>query len=179
MPRLTYELNPVVRMTASAVGLPGQRTFYLQARDNERLLTLLCEKTQVADLVTAIETLADQVDEKKPLSSPSTPIPDEALELEEPLEPAFRIGQMGLGYDDEADAIVLVAYELPEAEDVDPDTLSVARFWIARELARAVARHAATVVASGRPICPLCGEPIDADGHICPKKNGHKKIETT
>lgn len=179
MPRVEYDLKPVRRITASAVGVPGQRTFYLQARDDERLLTLLCEKSDAGNLALALDELVDQLDQKQPPQAPYAPIPEADLELEEPLEPAFRIGHIGIGYDEDEDAIVIVAYEMPESEDTDAETLAVARFWLSRAQARAMANHSAHVVAAGRPICPLCGEPIEQSGHICPKKNGHKTIEAT
>ena len=93
------------------------------------------------------------------------------MELSEPIEPVFRIGQLGLGYDAEKGLLVLVAYELPEEEN--PSTINVVRFWATPEQMRALARHAAGVVAGGRPICVLCGRPIDPEGHFCPKRNGH------
>ncbi len=179
MPRTIYDLRSVSRLTASAIGVPGERTFYIQAHeaDSGRIFTLLCEKEQIAALALGIEQLLEEVEARQPASAPTAPVPDADLELEEPLEPVFRVGQLGLGYDQQADALVLVAYELPESEDVDPDTLSVARIWGSRSQMRALSRHAAAVVAAGRPLCQLCGEPMDASGHICPKKNGHKKIE--
>ena len=179
MPRTIYDMKSPSRVTASAVGLPGERAFYVQARDDERLLTLLCEKEQVAALALGIEELIEEMDEKQPDAGPAVPIPAADLELEQPLEPVFRIGQLGLGFDPEANAVVLVAYERPEKEDADPDTLAVARIWATRNQARALSRHAAAVVAGGRPLCPLCGEPMDLSGHICPKKNGHKKIDAS
>jgi probable phosphoglycerate mutase len=177
MPRVIYDIKPVLRITATAEGLPGQRTFYVQARDNERLFTLICEKQQVAALALGIQELLEGLDEKQPEATPAAPVAPGDLELEQPLEPVFRVGQMGLGYDQDSACVVIVAYELPESEDADPETLAAARFWATPAQARALAAHAATVVAAGRPICPLCGESMDASGHVCPKKNGHKKIE--
>lgn len=177
MPRNVYDLKSISRITASAVGVPGQRTFYLQARDNERLFSLLCEKEQIAALALGIDALLEDLDEKQPETTPGEPVTASDLELEEPLEPVFRVGQLGLGYDEAANAIVLVAYEQPESAETDIETLSVARFWATRSQVRALSKYAATVVQAGRPPCPLCGEPMDPSGHICPKKNGHKKIE--
>jgi probable phosphomutase (TIGR03848 family)/uncharacterized repeat protein (TIGR03847 family) len=177
MPSTVYELKPVIRITATAVGEPGQRTFYIQARDEDRLLTLVCEKEQVAALALGINQLMEELNRKHPDSTPDVPIPEADLELEQPLEPAFRVGQLGLGFDADANALVLVADEIPESEEQDPDTLAQARFWATRSQMRALSRHATAVVAAGRPLCPLCGEPMDPSGHICPKRNGHKKIE--
>lgn len=179
MPRLAFDMRSIRRITASASGQPGQRTFYIQARDDERLLTLLCEKGQVANLAAALIEVLEQIDKKSPPTTAPALIPEVDLELEEPLEPVFRAGHFALGYDEDADSIIMLAYELPESQDVDAETLSVARFVLTRAQARAMADHGMHVVAAGRPICPLCEEPMDASGHICPKKNGHKTIQAT
>jgi len=178
MPYQVYDLNPVTHITAGAVGEPGQRTFYIQARQGDRLVTLLCEKQQVAALSLGVEQLLEQLTQKNP-ESVGTPdqVLDIEMSLEEPLDPAFRVGQMGLGYDEDRSLLVLVAQEvLPEGED--PATASTARFWGTATQMRTLARHAAQVVAAGRPLCPLCGEPMDPndpDSHFCPRKNGHQK----
>ena len=177
MPSTVYELKPVIRITATAAGQPGQRTFYIQARDQDRLFTLVCEKEQVAALALGIDSLLEELSSRHPDDSTEAPIPETDLELEQPLEPAFRIGQLGLGFDADANAIVLVADEVAESEDTDPETLAQARFWASRSQVRALSRHAAAIVSAGRPLCPLCGEAMDPGGHICPKRNGHKKIE--
>jgi uncharacterized repeat protein (TIGR03847 family) len=177
MPKTVYDLKSIIRITASAVGEPGQRTFYLQARDEERLFTLVCEKQQVAAICAGIDEILEELDKDKIARAAEEAPPQSDLELEEPLDPVFRIGQLGLGYDQEAHALVIVAYELPENDDADPESLSVARFWATPVQMRALSAHAQAVVESGRPLCPLCGEAMDASGHICPKKNGHKKID--
>ncbi len=170
MPRLIYDLRPVDRITADAVGEPGRRTFYIQARQDDILVTILCEKEQVRALAHSLEELLEEINEKYP--RPLGQEPDESeLQLEEPLEPLFRAGRMGLGYEPREDWIVLVIQELAE-EDQDPDLLRVVRFWATREQMHALSRHGADVVARGRPLCPLCGRPIDPDGHTCPRRNG-------
>ena len=178
MPNELYDLNPVTHITAGAVGAPGHRTFYIQGRQGDRLVTLLCEKQQVAALALGIEQLLEQLTQKDPERAGSH---DQVLEidmsLEEPLDPVFRVGQMGLGYDEDRNLLVLVTQELLP-EDVEPSTASSARFWGTPAQMRTMARHAAQVVASGRPACPLCGEPMDPadpDAHFCPRKNGHQK----
>jgi len=175
MPNQIFDLNPITHITAGAVGEPGQRTFYIQARQGSQLVTLLCEKQQVAALAMGVEQLLEQLAEKDPEHiGRSDQILDIDMELEEPLEPDFRVGQMGLGYDEDHSLVVLVAQELLP-EDIDPATASSARFWGTAAQMRTLARHAAQVVAAGRPLCPLCGEPLEPEGHFCPRKNGHSK----
>ncbi len=127
MPNQIFDLNPITHITAGAVGEPGQRTFYIQARQDNRLVTLLCEKQQVAALAMGVEQLLDQLADKDPEHvGRSDQILEIDMELEEPLEPDFRVGQMGLGYDEERGLVVMVAQELLP-EDIDPATASSAR----------------------------------------------------
>jgi uncharacterized repeat protein (TIGR03847 family) len=92
------------------------------------------------------------------------------LVLQEPIEPLFRVGQMGLGYDEDADMLIIVAQELTD----DSEEMSVARFWASRAQMKALSEHSLEVVEAGRPVCPLCDNPIDPEGHFCPRRNGHK-----
>jgi uncharacterized repeat protein (TIGR03847 family) len=138
------------------------------------MITLLCEKEQVQAIAMGIGEILEQIEEKYPHRPAGDPVPAADLELQEPLEPAFRVGQLALGYDEERNAMVLVAYQMAESEETDPDTLAIARFWATRTQMQALADHAQEVVARGRPICEFCGGPIDPEGHICPKRNGHK-----
>lgn len=169
MPRFTYDLDPVTRITASAVGQPGRRTFYVQARRAGELVSLLAEKEQVRALAQAIDQLLEHLAEKNPLLSSS----DDTLwiadmSLEEPLEPRFRITQMGIGYDADRDLVVLVLQGTRDDESEDAPT---ARFCASRQQMRALSEHAASVVARGRVICGNCGRPIDPGGHFCPERN--------
>ena len=169
MPKFTYDLDPVTRITASALGQPGQRVFYLQARRNAQIVSLLAEKEQVSALAQAIDQLLENLAEQNPLLSSS----DDTLmffdmSLEEPLEPQFRIAQMGLGYDADRDLVVLVMQGLQDDESEDAPT---ARFSATRQQMRALSRHASEVVAKGRKICGNCGQPIDPSGHFCPRMN--------
>lgn len=169
-----YDLNPVTRITVGAIGPPGKRIFYLQARDEVELLTLIVEKAQVQSLAIGLEQYLQELQERYPALEEASPAFDEAaMMLETPLDPAFRVGQLGLGYDEATDRMVLVARELqPEGED--PEQASVAQLWCTRSQLRAMCRWGLEVVAHGRPICGNCGEPIDPEGHFCPKRNGHK-----
>jgi uncharacterized repeat protein (TIGR03847 family) len=174
MPEFTFDLSPVTRITASALGPPGQRTFFIQAQQGVVQVTLLCEKEQVAALSTALQQLLEQLDQRYPAAEPEDKIPLWDLELKEPLQPEFRVGQMGLGYDEDAGLIVLIAQELLVDEETSETSVGrTARFLGTRSQMRALSQYAAEVVAHGRPICPLCGQPMDPEGHFCPKRNGH------
>lgn len=173
MPYAVFDLNPVDHITAAAIGEPGQRVFYLQARQGLRVVTLLCEKEHVAALAIATEQvlLALAEDDVDAVVEPD-PVIDEGMDLEFPLDPVFRVGEVNLGYDQVSDHLVVIAYELL-AED-DDSTPSVARFWATPAQMRAFSLHAQEVVAAGRPRCAMCGEPMDPEGHFCPRRNGHR-----
>jgi uncharacterized repeat protein (TIGR03847 family) len=179
MPHQVLDLNPVDRITTDAIGEPGRRVFYLQARKGRDLVTLICEKEQIAALAMAIDQVllslaggnADAVVEPDPTIA-------EGMDLEHPLEPVFRAGQINLGYDQASERIVIVAHKFlseDEAETSSDDTPSVVRFWAKPAQMRALSIRGQEVVAAGRPICAMCGEPIDPDGHFCPRRNGHKQ----
>ena len=172
MPKSEIELNPVSRITTEAVGEPGHRIFYVQARKSTTLVTLLCEKEQVRALSDAIQQMLDELKTKYPKGANFMQLQMD-MGLEEPIEPEYRIGQMGLGYDEDHDLVMLVAREVAP-EDANEDELSVARFFCSRAQMEALSRQAKEVVARGRPICPLCQKPLDKDlAHFCPRSNGH------
>ena len=166
----TYDLNPVTRITAHAVGEPGHRVFYLQGRRERELVSLICEKEQVRALGQHINQLLEELAEKNPLlsSSDDTLILASDMSLEEPLESRFRIAQMGLGYDADRDLIILVMQGTTEEEG---EQVPTARFAATRQQMRALSEHAGRVVAKGRKICGNCGRPIDPGGHFCPQMN--------
>jgi uncharacterized repeat protein (TIGR03847 family) len=173
MPYQVFDLNLVDRLTAGAIGEPGKRVFYLQARKGSRLVTLICEKEHVAALAGAIEQVLLSLagGDADAVATPD-PIIHEGMALEYPLEPAFRAGRVNLGYDQASQRLVIIAYELMDEQDESPP--SVARFWATPAQMRAFSIHGQELVAAGRPLCAMCGEPIDPEGHFCPRKNGHR-----
>ena len=171
-PNILHDLNPVTHITVGVVGKPGKRTFYLQGRQGMTIVTLVSEKEQISALSKGIDELVDRLG----MGESNVLVNALEMELSQPVEPIFRIGQLGLGYDAEQKLIVLVAYELPEEENAE--VINVVRFWATAEQLRALGRHAASIVAAGRPICVLCGRPIDPEGHFCPKRNGHGEKAT-
>lgn len=166
------ELNPVSHMTIGTVGPPGQRIFYLQGSRGIQTISLVIEKEQAIVLANSFNALLEELEKRYP--RPSTKIDDTVwldMRLREPVEPLFRVGNMGVGYNEDSDQVVLVTYELvPEDEEIEPDVVS---FWATRTQIKTVIQHVAEVVRAGRPICGNCGRPIDQDGHFCPNRNGH------
>jgi uncharacterized repeat protein (TIGR03847 family) len=181
------ELEHVDRITAGAVGEPGERTFFLQAREGDRLVTILVEKEQVELLGTSILEILATVGRETGEGPPS-----DELGLEPPLEPLWRAGRLSSGYAEERDRKLLEIEEHVEEDETAPqeqlgeqpeapvEVLPGRRGTRARapppvgarEQMLALARHGATVAARGRPKCRYCGNPIDPQGHMCPAMNG-------
>jgi uncharacterized repeat protein (TIGR03847 family) len=156
-----YDLS-ADRLAVGTIGPVGDRLFLLQCRQGPTLLTLKIEKQQVSVVA---EYLARIVrDQPRPGHLP------EEIPLEEPTEPDWVVGTIGVSYDDAEDRIVLVIEELVP----DDETGAIARLSISREQAAAFAIQATKLVESGRPPCPLCGSPLDPSGHECPRTNGHR-----
>jgi len=168
---MEIELNPVGRITTGAVGPPGKRVFYIQARKDTELVTLIIEKHHVQSLAVGLEEFLDELNNRLPnLPDASADYNNDEMELEQPLDPIFRVGQIGLSYDEASDRLVLVARQV----DTEDQGSEVVRLWCTRSQLRAMCLWGIEVASQGRPICGNCGEPKNAEGHFCPKSNGHK-----
>jgi uncharacterized repeat protein (TIGR03847 family) len=168
----SFDLPAVQRLTVGTVGPVGKRTFYLQARQDDQLLTLKLEKQQVGALAQLLsELLADLP------AVAGLPV-EQSLDLEEPVLPEWPVGTLRIDYDRDADQIVLVAEEVGDDEDEEEETEQasggIARLGATRAQIAALARKGAELVEAGRPPCPLCGYPLDPEGHSCPRTNGHR-----
>ena len=165
----SFELDAVDWITAGAVGEPGRRTFYVQARQEGELVVLLVEKAQVRLLAQLSQELLARVD--------VTVTPDDldttGQALVDPAVPAWRAGSMTLGMEEEGQRFLLEAEEVMDEDE--PGEPATARFWMSRDQLVALAAFAAFAVESGaREACKLCSRPIDPiHGHVCPAMNGH------
>ncbi|HEX2196611.1 MAG TPA: DUF3090 family protein [Actinomycetota bacterium] len=169
---MQFDVTPDV-FTADFTGEPGARTFYLQARSSSGVHSFLLEKQQVAILAEKLQELLLMIDENDTIKS-AAPQRDPALALKEPIEPEWRIGTIGLLYDEGRDVVVIVLQEMrDEDEDVEDDD-SGYRFFLRRDQVRSLILHALAAVGEGRPLCQLCGLPMDPGGHVCPASNGHR-----
>ncbi len=184
MSRRRFIFDPPERFVAGTTGDPGSRTFFLQAREGERVVSVLLEKVQVAVLADRLNQLLDEL-ERRGITDPEPPPPGDAEPLDEPIVEAFRAGTLTLGWDGTTDRVLVEARALTdededeeaqveELEDDDSeDGPDLFRVRLTAPAARAFVERAVRVIASGRPPCPLCGEPLDPQGHICPRGNGH------
>jgi uncharacterized repeat protein (TIGR03847 family) len=168
------DLQPVTHITTDALGPPGKRVFYIQGWQEQRSISLIVEKIQIQSLAVGFEQFLAEIYEKFPeMTEASADYEEDQMRIHPPVDPVFRVGELGLGYDAENDQVVLVAREIVNEED-DEGEARVVRFWCTRSQLRAMCRWGMEVASRGRPHCPQCGEPMDPEGHFCPKKNGHK-----
>ena len=184
MARQIHVFRSPDRFLAGTVGTPGEREFYLQVADGRRVFSVACEKQQVAVLADRLGSLITEVARRfgAQISSP----PAQALDhpLQAPVDAEFRVGTMGLAWDGAGSQVIVELLALSDeevGEDVvledredGPDAL---RVFLSLAEARDFASHAQRVVAAGRPPCPLCSNPLDASGHICPRLNGYHRGE--
>jgi uncharacterized repeat protein (TIGR03847 family) len=157
MPNIEIELNPVDFITVGTIGPKGQRVFHLQAGKDNQIVSLVIEKEQAWALSEAIRELIEDLDTRYPGVSQEA-VEAEAgkidMELREPIEPMFRVAQMGLGYDEERNLVVLVAQELVVLdEEADPDMVEpgIVRMWCSRVQMLALSAHSQSTVQAGRP----------------------------
>ena len=161
-----YEFDGVDRITFGALGPPGRRTFYLQARQGAELLTLVVEK----DHVLALGQGTEEIFKSAGYPERSIEWDADSMALEEPIEPAFRVGTIAIGYAEERDLVLVECRALADPPESGPS----ARFWISRAQLEALSAYGIIVAAQGRPICPLCRVPMEPDGHQCYASNGHR-----
>lgn len=195
---LVHLFDPPQRFVAGTVGMPGHRTFYLQARDGSRLVSVALEKQQVAILAARVDELLDEVLQAGASSTLIPALAPTALvdndPLEQPIEEEFRAGTITLSWDERDERVVIEVFpfqaleaddgptpideaglaELPIAEP-EPEELFIVR--LPPALARIFATRAAVVVGQGRASCPFCGGPVDVEGHLCPRANGFRRSQ--
>lgn len=186
MTRQVFDFTEPDRFVVGTVGMPGERTFFLQARQGNLITSVALEKAQVTALSERLDQLLDEVSETRAEEGeiPAEPPVDLAdnRPLEAPIVEEFRVGAMALGWDDASRRVVVEAHAVMEEEgeipdiavdsEAGPDTL---RVWMTPGYARAFAQRARVVVAAGRPPCPFCNQPLDPQGHLCPRANGYRR----
>jgi uncharacterized repeat protein (TIGR03847 family) len=159
----SFDITDVDHLTAGTIGEPGKRVFYLQAASGGQVVSLRLEKAQVAALAAYLAAMLADL-------PPPEDLPDD-MALIEPVVAEWVVGSLGVSYDEEADRVVLVAEELVEEDDAGAS----ARIVATRAQIAALSAHGAELVAAGRPPCALCGQPLDPEGHVCVRLNGHRR----
>jgi uncharacterized repeat protein (TIGR03847 family) len=159
----SFELESPDHFTVGTVGAPGQRVFYLQAREGRTLVTLKSEKEQVRALGEYLAELLERV------PNAGKPGPSDVALLE-PIEEAWAVGTIGLGYDEPSGRVIVILTGVVEEEGEEAPS---ARLAVTPAQAAAFVERARALMRAGRPICPMCSGPIDPAGHVCPRSNGH------
>ncbi len=194
MSRQVFLYDPPDRFVAGTVGLPGRRTFFLQATAAGRTTSVALEKAQVEALAERIDELLDEVVRRTGGNAPVPAVaPAELADtapLESPVDEEFRVGTMALAWDGEGQRMIVEAQALVELDaDTDEDLAEaeerllqdeangppMLRVRLTGTMARSFAKRALEVVNAGRPPCPLCSLPLDPEGHVCPRQNGYRR----
>ena len=186
---VVHAFDPPERFVAGTVGLPGERTFFLQAREGTRIISVALEKQQVQALAQRIDELLDEVlasQEATGVVPAIAPLDSDDTEpLEQPIQEEFRAGTMTLSWDPRDERVVIEVFPYTEAavvapdqveedfEEPEPEELLLVR--LSAAAARAFVSRYERVVEAGRPTCPFCSQPIDPDGHVCVRANGFKR----
>jgi uncharacterized repeat protein (TIGR03847 family) len=174
MPGIHLEINPVSHITCDAIGKPGERIFYLVGFQAEHTICLLLEKVQIQSLAVAVEQFFSELSTRFPeLPAASDVFDEEKMHVYPPLDPLFRIGEVGLEYNPDSDQVTLSTREIL-TDQFTSEEASTVRFFCTRSQLNTMCRWGLEIASRGRSICPQCGEPMDPAGHFCPKKNGHK-----
>ena len=194
MTHQVHAFEPPERFVAGTVGAPGERTFFLQARGGGRLVSVALEKVQVSLLAEKLEELLAEAQRRFGVELPEAPAAvDDNEPLDTPVDEEFRVGTLGLAFDVDTATVVIEAIAAGEVEaevelrrddeadedddeDEEPDDdLDRLRVRLTPQATRAFIDRARRVVAAGRPPCPLCGQPLDPAGHLCPRHNGYHR----
>jgi uncharacterized repeat protein (TIGR03847 family) len=197
MTHQVHAFEPPERFVAGTIGEPGDRTFFLQARGGGRVVSVALEKVQVSLLAEKLEELLTEAARRFGVDLPDAPVlaVHDNEPLDTPVDEEFRVGTLGLAFDVDTTTVVIEAIEAGEADaevglgaeddeddipvdeddDEPDDDLDRLRVRLTPEATRAFIDRARRVVAAGRPPCPLCGQPLDPAGHLCPRHNGYHR----
>jgi uncharacterized repeat protein (TIGR03847 family) len=181
MARRFFLFDTADRFVVGTVGTPGQRTFFLQAVQGQRVISVQLEKVQVQVLAQRIGQILGELD-RRGVAEVETETNADDRPLDEPLRDEFNVSTLTIGWDTEESEMVLEARSESEAEDddeeVDDDATDgpdVMRVRLSAAQAAGFVSRASRVLAAGRPPCPFCGLPLDPAGHICPRSNGYRR----
>lgn len=190
---LVHRYDAPDRFVAGTVGQPGERTFFLQAREGNRLTSVACEKQQVSVLAEHLDHVLDEVQRRSSGQVAVPPASSTARDtdpLDAPINEEFRVGTMTIAWDPSIDRIVIELFsnvdvddeeqpaEAPDSTPDDPDEIEADEVFVVKitaSYARDFVARAQAIVAAGRPSCPFCLQPIDPQGHICPRANGYRR----
>jgi uncharacterized repeat protein (TIGR03847 family) len=193
---LVHRYDAPDRFVAGTVGQPGERAFFLQARQGNRITSVACEKQQVSVLAEHLDKVLDEVVRRSSGEINVPPASNKARDvdpLDAPITEEFRVGTMTIAWDPTIDRIVIELFSnidtdaeetegdpaaAPAVDEPDPDTINADEVFVVKitaSYARDFVARAQALVAAGRPPCPFCLQPLDPSGHICPRANGYRR----
>jgi uncharacterized repeat protein (TIGR03847 family) len=190
---LVHRYDAPDRFVAGTVGQPGERTFFLQAREGNRMTSVVCEKQQVSVLAEHLDRVLDEVQRRSAGQVDVPPASSAARDtdpLDAPINEEFRVGTMTIAWDPSIDRIVIELFSNVDVENEEqpeetsspaaeePDEIEADEVFVVKitaSYARDFVARAQALVAAGRPSCPFCLQPIDPQGHICPRANGYRR----
>ncbi len=182
MSRQLFEYDAPERFVPGTVGEPGSRTFFLQATGGGRTTSVALEKQQVAVLAERLDEVLRRTDGTAPVPAVTPEDSVDNAPLDIPIVEEFRVGTMALAWDTDLDCVIVEAQALRDEDDEedppstdDPDGPDLLRVRLTGAMARAFVDRARRVVAAGRPSCPFCSNPLDPEGHVCPRMNGYRR----
>ena len=183
MSAVVYEFNPVERFVAGTVGVPGERTFFIQARTGSRVVSVVVDKSQVIALGERTKIMLREIKKSDPTVVIRTNEVDDAP-LEQPIFEEFRAGVIAMAWDAENSVIVYELREMSTSDENDEEevifdekdlTVDVLRVHVSPSQASAFSKRCISLANAGRTPCPFCAIPIDPSGHLCPRSNGYRR----
>ena len=169
---MRYTFTNPQRFVAGTIGEPGERAFFIQARSDNRVISVALEKAQVQAVANRLDLMIAEVRKASPLAIIEVIAVDDAP-LETPVDEEFQVGAISLAWNDETQLVVLELYELEDDEDESEGSVLEINFSLG--MAAAFAMRSKALVNAGRLPCPFCGIPIDPRGHLCPRANGYRR----
>lgn len=161
------------RCVVGTVGEPGNRLFIIQVSQGNALASVAVEKQQVQVLVRRVRSILEQLEGLGQASISRVTVQDRGP-LDAPIDVEFRVGAIGLAWDSGRQAVQLELFSMQLGEESEEDANVLLQVWLTPRRAMEFALRGEEVVSAGRPACPLCAQPLDAGGHICPRSNGYR-----
>jgi uncharacterized repeat protein (TIGR03847 family) len=183
MSAVVYEFNPVERFVAGTVGVPGERTFFIQARTGSRIVSVVVDKSQVIALGERTKIMLREIKKSDPTVIIKSSVVDDAP-LEQPIFEEFRAGVIAMAWDAENSVFVYELREMTSSDDASDDevvfdetelSVDLLRVHVSPEQAASFSKRCLSLASAGRIPCPFCAIPIDPNGHLCPRSNGYRR----
>jgi len=183
MSPIVYEFNPVERFVAGTVGVPGERTFFIQARTGPRVVSVVVDKSQVIALGERTKIMLREIKKSDPTIYINSNEIDDAP-LEQPIFEEFRAGVIAMAWDGENNLLVYELREMTISDESNDEemvftendlSVDLLRVHVSPTQAAAFAKRCLSLANAGRTPCPFCSMPIDPNGHLCPRSNGYRR----